>query len=250
MFRFGSFLPRWFRALAAFALLLAACRTPGPRTAPLAADSVRLDWLGHHCFLLTTGLGFAVLTDPFETKHFDYPVPNVRPDVVLVSSEDPLVSNAELAGGNPQIFRNQSALGNFSAGGIPFRGVPTREDDGNVAFAWTMNGIRFAHLGLVDAPLSAEARARLGPVDVLFLPVGNPLTLSDEVRAGILLALKPKITIPMGYANARTTRLAFGPLDPWLATQSVPVKRLSTSSITLTRAGLPNLPIVIVPAVP
>ncbi|MBS0660182.1 MAG: MBL fold metallo-hydrolase [Verrucomicrobia bacterium] len=231
-------------------LALTGCRTPAPRTAPLPADSVRIEWLGHNCFLLTTGLGFAVLTDPFETKHFDYPIPSVRPDVVLVSSEEPTVSNAELAGGNPQVFRNQSALGNFSAGGLPFRGVSTRDDEGNVAFAWTMNGIRFAHLGLIDAPLSAETRAQLGPIDVLFLPVGNPLTLSDEVRAGILLALKPKITIPMSYANARTTRLAFGPLDPWLAAQTVPVKRLATSSITLTRTGLPNHPIVVVPAVP
>lgn len=238
---------RWLAALCL--VLLAACGT-APRTAPLPADSVRIDWLGHNCFLLTSGLGFAVMTDPFETKYFDYPTPSARPDVVLISSEDPHVSNAELAGGNPQVFRNQSALGDFSAGGLPFHGVSTRSDEGNVAFAWKMNGIRFVHLGLVDAPLSPETRAELGPVDVLFLPVGNPLTLSDEVRAGLMLALKPRITIPMSYANARTTRLAFTPPDAWLASLTVPIRRLSSPSITLTRTGLPNLPIVIVPAVP
>lgn len=241
---------RWLAALAL--LLLAACGTK-PRTAPLPPDSVRIDWLGHNCFLLTTGLGFGVLTDPFETKHFDYPVPAaLRPDVVLISSEDPHVSNSDLAEGSPQIFRDQSALGDFSAGGIPFRGVATGGDDGNVAFVFTMSGIRFAHLGLITGPLSAEARTKLGKVDVLFLPVGNPLSLTDEARAGIIAALHPKIIVPMSYANARTTRLAFAPAEEWLNAQALklPVRRLSNRSFTLMRSGLPNHPIVLAPAVP
>ncbi len=241
-------------ASAVLALLLAGCGA-APRTAPFPGNAVRVEWLGHNCFLLSNALGIAVLVDPFEPKYFDYPVrPNLRPDIVLITSEQPQVSNADLAGGSPQVFRNFAARGDFGASGIPFRGVltsdGTAESAANVAFSWTINGLRFCHLGLIDRALDDDAVAELGRVDVLFLPVGNPLSLTDAARVQIVAQLHPRIVVPMSYANVRTTRLGFAPPDAWLAMQGHRVSRLATSSFTLDRTRLPAKTTVFLPAVP
>ena len=51
-------------------------------------------------------------------------------------------------------------------------------------------------------------------------------------------------------ALAVALSLAFTAPDEWLATQKVPVKRLTSPAITLSRSGLPNSMIVLVPAAP
>ncbi len=241
--------------LVAVVAALGGCETP-PRLAPGRGSSVRVEWLGHNCFLVTSALGISVLLDPYETKYFDYPVrANLRPDVILVSSEQPQVSNDELARNSPQVFRDRAAIGPFSARGIAFRGVPTSEQettgaDVNVAFVWKMDGITFCHLGLPSGPLSAEAAAQTGRIDVLFLPVGNPFLLTDAARRQIVAQLAPRIVIPMSYANARTTRLGYAPPDAWLGTQGHPVRRLDAPTFAVTRRSLPSVTTVYLPTVP
>ena len=242
----------WLVALVA---ALGGCETP-PRPAPDPGSSVRIEWLGHNCFLVTSALGISVLLDPYDTKYLDYPVrANLRPDVILVSSEQPQVSNDELARNSPQVFRDRAAIGPFSARGIAFRGVSTSEQettgaDVNVSFVWKMDGITFCHLGLPSGPLTAEAAAQIGRIDVLFLPVGNPFLLTDAARQQIVAQLAPRIVVPMSYANARTTRLGYAPPDAWLATQGHPVQRLSAPVFALTKKTLPTATTVFVPSVP
>ena len=234
-------------------LFLFGCSS-APQPAASRPDSVRVEWLGHNCFLVTSGFGVSVLIDPYETKYLDYPTrSNLRPDVILISSEQPQVSNAELAANSPQVFRDRAALGRFSSRGVTFLGVSTADasaEEPNVAFVWRMDGIVFCHLGLPAGPLSTEVAAEIGRVDVLFLPVGNPLRLTDAVRSEMVAQLSPRVVVPMSYANARTTRLGFASPDSWLATQRLPVKRLDNSAFTISKKSLPAQPIVIMPRVP
>ena len=241
--------------LVAMAVALGGCETP-PRQAPVTGTLVRVEWLGHNCFLVTSAFGVGVLLDPYDTKYLDYPVPNnLRPDVILVSSEQPQVSNDELARNSPPVFRDRASIGPFSARGIAFRGVSTSDQettgaDVNVAFVWKMDGIIFCHLGLPLGPLTAEAAAQIGRVDVLFLPVGNPFLLTDAARSQMVTQLAPRIVVPMSYANARTTRLGYALPDAWLATQGHPVQRLNSSSFAIAKKSLPAATTVFVPAVP
>ena len=237
-------------------MALSACGTPAPRSAPVTGTAVRVEWLGHNCFLVTSVLGVSVLLDPYEAKYFDYPAPrNLRPDVILISSEQPQVSNDELAANSPQVFRDRAAIGPFSARGLAIRGVETsdpdsREADVNVAFVWKMDGMVFCHLGLPSAPLTAAAVAGIGRVDVLFLPVGNPFLLTDAMRNQFVAQMAPRVVVPMSYANARTTRLGYAPPDTWLAAQGHPVRRLDGSTFSVTKNSLPAVTTVFVPAVP
>ncbi len=232
---------------------LAACES-SPARPPARGSSVRIEWLGHNCFLITSAVGLSVLTDPFETKYFDYPVPrNLRPEIILISSEQPQVSNDELTANSPQVFRDRAALGRFSSRGVSFHGVSTSKsnaDDENVAFVWRMDGITFCHLGLPTGPLTPAMTAEIGRVDVLFLPVGNPYLLTDAARDEMVAQLSPRVVVPMSYANARTTRLGYAPADAWLAAQRFPVKRLNSSTFELTKRSLPAQTTVIVPTVP
>src|SRR5450432_1923652 len=193
-----------FTVLLLAAALLAGCESPPKRT-PVPGTAIRVEWLGHNCFLVTSVLGVSVLIDPYETKYFDYPArQDLRPDIVLISSEQPQVSNDGLAASSPQVFRDRAALGHFSSRGVAFHGVSTsapNADDSNVAFVWRMDGLSFCHLGLPAGPLSAQTAAEIGRVDVLFLPVGNPFLLTDLARNEIVAQLAPRIVVPMSYAN-------------------------------------------------
>jgi len=233
--------------------LLIGC-TSAPQPAAARPDSVRVEWLGHNCFLVTSGFGVSVLIDPYETKYLDYPTrQDLRPDIILISSEQPQVSNAELAANSPQVFRDRAALGRFSSRGVSFLGVSTADassEEPNVAFVWRMDGVMLCHLGLPAGPLSSTVAAEIGRIDVLFLPVGNPLRLTDAARSEIVAQLAPRVVVPMSYANARTTRLGFASPDSWLAAQRLPVKRLDSSAFTISKKSLPAQPIVIMPRVP
>ena len=236
-----------------FALtLLAGCESP-PARPPARGTSIRVEWLGHNCFLVTSALGVSVLTDPYETKYFDYPARrDLRPDIILITSEQPQVSNDELAANSPQVFRDRAALGRFSSRGVSFHGVSTSKsnaEDENVAFIWRMDGVIFCHLGLPAGPLTPAAAAEIGRVDVLFLPVGNPYLLTDAARDEMVAQLAPRLVVPMSYANARTTRLGYAPPDAWLAAQRLPVQRLNTASFR-DQKSLPAQTTVIVPSVP
>jgi L-ascorbate metabolism protein UlaG (beta-lactamase superfamily) len=236
-----------------FLLLAVGCASATKPAAP-PPNSVRIEWLGHNCFLVTSALGVSVLLDPYETKYFDYPArQNLRPDIILISSEQPQVSNDELAANSPQVFRDRAALGHFSSRGLSFHGVSTsapNAEEPNVAFVWRMDGVVFCHVGLPSGPLTASVAEEIGRVDVFFLPVGNPFLLTDAARNEIVAQLAPRVVVPMSYANARTTRLGYAPPDAWLAAQRFPVQKLDTPGFTLTRKSLPSQTTVILPAVP
>lgn len=47
---------------------------------------MKLKWLGHSCFLLTSGAGTRVVTDPFD-QSIGYPLPEVETDIATKSHD-------------------------------------------------------------------------------------------------------------------------------------------------------------------
>ncbi len=164
------------------------------------ARPVRITWHGNQCFTFTSSIGTSILTNPFEGGGLPSPL---KPDILLISQERPEANNINAADNQPTIFRGSVAMGVNNASGIRIRGIatfpnPDREtvDGMNIVYTWTMDGIRFCHLGWLANPLTPYQLSQLGPVDVLIVPVGGPL--SPEDRQTVLAQVRPRVVIPAG----------------------------------------------------
>ena len=230
-------------------LATAIATSPIPRQFSLAqsSDSVTIQYLGHTCFLFT-GNGVKVLVNPYQSVGCTagYTLPDVRPDVVLVSSfllDEGAIDSVQ---GNPQVFTER---GSYEFGGIKFQGfsIPHDRQGGrrfgnNIAWRWTQAGVDILHLGGAAAPLTTEDKILLAGIDILLAPVGggvkayNPQEAKQAVKV-----LNPKMVIPTHYRTAMATKenCDLAPVDEFLAlTQDMEVARVDNDSITVKKSYL------------
>jgi L-ascorbate metabolism protein UlaG (beta-lactamase superfamily) len=222
---------------------------------PAGPREVTVQFLGHGCFLVSSSLGLNILVDPFNPKILSYPVKegSIPADIVLVTHEDETANDTDLAAGSPQILRSTMAAGVNRANGVLVRGVRTSSENLaavnrlNVAYAWSMDGVRFCHLGAIEDAISVSEALNLGHIDVLFLPVGGPQDFTDEKRKVTIERLQPKVIIPMMYSTAYSSKVPLRGLGEWLSRQPN-VERFNSNKLTLRASALPATPSVYVPA--
>ena len=181
---------------------------------------MKIQWFGQACFLITSGDGKRVLTDPFGAS-VGYPVPSVEADVVSVSHSHGDHNNVSAARGNPEIVRTE---GETAAAGMSFLGVSSFHDDaggakrgGNIIFIWEMDGMRLAHLGdLGQSELTDDQVAEIGAVDILLIPVGGFYTINGMQATKVIERLSPRLVFPMHY-KTDVTNLPIAGVDDFLA---------------------------------
>jgi L-ascorbate metabolism protein UlaG (beta-lactamase superfamily) len=176
----------------------------------LSEDQVgRLDmkvrWLGHACFLLTADDGTRIITDPYTPGAFglEYKPPAETADVVTVSHEHEDHNNVAAVKGDPEVVRGP---GVHKVKGIEFKGVGTSHDEAsgaqrgsNIVFCFALDGVRVCHLGDLGHELPDKTVSDIGPVDVLFVPVGGNFTIDAATANRVVDSLRPKIAIPMHF---------------------------------------------------
>lgn len=159
-------------------------------------------WHGHACFD-PQGVRVTIVTDPF--TGIGIPEPRAEADIVLCSHSHRDHSNIE-----PVLGKGGEVLEGFvglrKVKGVPVKGVRTFHDDvagskrgKNSVYTFSLDGIRFCHLGDLGHDLSPAAVEEIGRVDVLFVPVGGYYTIEPETATEVCEKLKPKIIIPMHY---------------------------------------------------
>jgi L-ascorbate metabolism protein UlaG (beta-lactamase superfamily) len=240
-------------------VLLTACGRRERRNSAVLTGprQTTVEWLGHGCFRVTSSLNLTVLLDPFDPAALNYPVKvaSVPADVIFITHEDISSNYTDLAAGSPQVFRSTMAGGVNRASGILVRGVRTSSENLaaasrlNVAYTWSMDGIRFCDLGAIEDALTASEALNIGSVDVVFLPVGSPPGLTDEERKVTIDRLRPRVIVPMMYSTRYSSKIALGGLGGWLSRQPH-VVRLPSNRFTLEKSTLPATTTVYVPAVP
>jgi L-ascorbate metabolism protein UlaG (beta-lactamase superfamily) len=163
---------------------------------------MKLKWLGHSCFLLTSINGIRVLTDPFEER-IGYSMPDIEADIVTTSHEHGDHNNVSIVKGN---FTHIKTPIKVVVKNIDVLGVSAFHDDSNgskrgnnTIFKFTIDGIRICHCGDLGHILSEEQLKTLGEVDVLLLPVGGTFTLDAEGACKVIKQINPSITIPMHF---------------------------------------------------
>jgi len=145
------------------------------------------------------------------------------------------------------------ASGVNRANGLLIRGIKTSSENLtssiklNVAYTWSMDGIRFCDLGAIEDAVTPSEAINIGHVDVLFLPAGGPQDFTDEKRKITVDRLQPRVVIPMMYSTAYSGKVPLRGLGEWLSRQSH-VQRVP-NKFTLMPKELPDETTVFVPAV-
>jgi len=175
---------------------------------------VRIQFLGHSCFLITTGSGTRILTDPYDPSGYagqmNYAPISEPVDVVTVSHDHADHAGQRLVRGSPIIIKGD---GKFAAAGVEFLGIGTFHDDSqgsrrgrNTVFVISADGLRIAHMGDLGHVLTADQAAEIGNVDIALIPVGGFFTIDAAQAEKVARQLDVNLVIPMHF---RTDKCSF-----------------------------------------
>lgn len=218
------------------------------RAAAQVNNALSVQWLGHTCFLFSSG-GTRILVNPFRTLGCTagYRPPNMATDLVLISSQLLDEGAVEEVPGNPQLIYEPGA---YQFQGMQIQGIATNHDrqggkrfGTNVAWLWTQGGIRILHLGGAAAPITIEQKILMGRPDLLLVPVGNgPKAYTPQEAQQAVQALNPRLIIPTHYRTqaADAANCDLVPLDEFLnLMEDMPVRRSKSDTVTIRTSDLP-----------
>lgn len=169
---------------------------------------MKVKWLGHACFLITSTAGVRIITDPYAVGGgIKYAPVAEAADVVTVSHDHGDHSNVSAVKGDPEVVRGSSSR---TARGIQFRGIATHHDaargqqrGSNTVFCFSVDDVKLCHLGDLGHKLDPVQLREIGATDILFVPVGGFYTIDASVASQTVEQLKPRVVIPMHFRTPR-----------------------------------------------
>ena len=207
---------------------------------------MKIKWYGHAAFLITSDQGMKIITDPYESGAYGgqlaYGKINDQADIVLTSHDHADHDDAKSLPGSPQVIRGS---GSKTVKGISIKGIPAFHDPSggsergsNMIFTFQVDGIQVCHPGDLGHTLSEGELSKIGPVDLLFIPVGGYFTIDAEEATRVANQIGPRVLIPMHY---KTEKCGFpiAPVEDFLKGKSG-VKRLKTSEAVFEKENLPS----------
>jgi L-ascorbate metabolism protein UlaG (beta-lactamase superfamily) len=206
---------------------------------------MKVKWLGHASMLLTSTGGLRIITDPYETGAFGlgYAPIKEKADIVTISHDHGDHNNASSVKGKPSVVKTG---GIYKVRGVELYGIGCYHDNSsgkergkNIIFCFSLDGIRVCHLGDLGHALSLQDQSRIGPVDLLFIPVGGNFTIDAKVAAEVCRALKPRVAIPMHFCNGRCPNFPVARVDDFLVLMKN-VEHENASEIELHKESLPE----------
>jgi len=210
---------------------------------------MKLKWLGHSCFLITSETGLRIITDPYSTVGgINYSPVNEAADIVTISHNHRDHNNIAAVRGKPEVI---TGSGTKTAKGIQFKGIASHHDESkgkergaNTIFCFTVDGIRLCHLGDLGHELSREEIAQIGNVDILLIPIGGFFTIDAGVATKVGDDLKPKVILPMHYKTPKCDFPITG-VEDFLAGRKN-VKKLNSSETEFKAGKLPEATEIVV----
>jgi len=200
-----------------------------------------IQYFGHNFFLITTGKGTRIVTDPLGPGW--YPNPNVAGDVVTVGKEMFNHNAVQIVLGNPLILRGLKNYGadwnkvNTTVKDTLIYNVPIHQNAEFIegihgsAFVFDLGSLCIAHLGDLSQKLTEQQIKSFGKVDVALTPIGGGRTMAPDLAREVLAQLKPKIAIPMHHRD-----------NPYLIKQfaaGLKTQILKTDTLVLSKDVLP-----------
>lgn len=204
---------------------------------------MKIKWLGHASFLVTSAGGTKIVTDPYTVaREINYAPINESADVVTISHDHGDHNNDRAVKGNPQVIRGE---GIRKVKGIEFKGIASYHDaakgsqrGNNIIFCFTVDSINVCHLGDLGHLLNDKQITDIGVVDILLIPVGGYFTIDAKQATTISQSLKARIIIPMHYRTAKCA-LPISEVDEFLKGKGN-VRKLNSSEIEYEKGKLPE----------
>lgn len=179
---------------------------------------MKVKWLGHACFLLTSAEGVRALIDPFNEK-VGYPLPEVEADIVTVSHGHGDHSHTAAVRGD---FLVVERPGRVAVRGVDISGIVSYHDRDfgslrgkNIIFTFRFDGLSVCHLGDLGHLLTRSQVEQIGAVDLLLVPVGGRYTIDAAEALEVARQIGPTVTIPMHFRTA-AGGAALDPVDGFL----------------------------------
>ena len=173
---------------------------------------MEITWYGHAAFGLYPLVGPRVITDPYTPEGVGYAPIKDSADLVLISSDDDDAHcRADLISGDPEVVNALTVAqsgGRKTACGVDITAIEAAEWDHhpehevpgqNGMYRFTLDGIKFAHMGDVGNPLTDAQQAFFEYTDVLFALAGGYLTLELPDLMEMIHRTRPKLVIPMHF---------------------------------------------------
>lgn len=188
----------------------------------LDAKEVTFKWFGQGCFLIETSQNVKIITDPMAMGGYKIPK-DITPDIVTVSHEHFDHNQVNVVSGNPTVFRG------LTSGGSDFANIDQKVKDvrvysvssyhdksqgsqrgKNAVFVFEFDGIKVAHLGDLGDALSPASVKKIGPVDVVMIPVGGTYTIFGKEADHVISQLNPKLIVfPMHFKTDSASFLPY-----------------------------------------
>ena len=200
-----------------------------------------IQYFGHNFFLITTGKGTRIVTDPLGPGW--YPNPNVVGNVVTVGKEMFNHNAVQIVLGNPLILRGLKNYGaDWNKVSMTFKDtliyiVPIHQNAEFIegihgsAFVFDLGTLCIAHLGDLSQRLNEQQIKAFGKVDVALTPIGGGRTMGPDLAREVLAQLKPKIAIPMHHRDSRYLIKQFA--------AGLKAQILKTDTLALSKDALP-----------
>lgn len=167
---------------------------------------MKIIFLGHASFLLTSDKGVKIITDPYKPGCFGggikYSPITEDADIVTISHEHDDHNETNIHG-NPTFVRG---AGKKQVKGITITGVDVYHDEcsgkergSNTIFNMVIDDLNVVHLGDLGHNLSSAEVDKIGNVDILLIPVGGYFTIDSRTAEKVINMLKPKVVVPMHF---------------------------------------------------
>jgi L-ascorbate metabolism protein UlaG (beta-lactamase superfamily) len=169
---------------------------------------MKVKYLGHSAFLITSEKGLKIITDPYTRgPSLTYGEIKESADIVTISHEHLDHCNPATVRGNPQVIKG---TGRVVVKGIEFNGIASYHDEArgrmrgnNIIFCFDLDGIRVCHLGDLGHLLDDRQLKEIGDVNILLIPVGGYFTIDARAASQVCNQLKPSVIIPMHYKTEK-----------------------------------------------
>ena len=114
----------------------------------------------------------------------------------------------------------------------------------NTVFVLEADGLKIVFLGDLGHLLSDDQVKQIGPVDVLFIPIGGVYTLNGSQAKEVVAQLHPKrYVIPMHYGTRVFEDLL--PPDEFLDGQKNVQRMLTTNELKISTDVVPPAPVTV-----